>query len=50
MSANFMFLTSRPQDIEQKRRFFELRTEISEAIYSRKTEDLYVGMTATLGD
>ena len=48
--ANLIFLTGSPSDVEQKRHFFNTRADITEAIFKQKTEDIYIGMKAMLGD
>ena len=49
LNCNVIFLTGNPGDVEQKRNFFNLRADITEAIFAKKQEDIYVGMTALLG-
>ena len=36
--------------MEQKRHFFNLRADITDAIFENKNEDIYIGMTAQLGN
>ena len=45
-----MFLTGRPSDAEQKRHFFNLRADIVDSIFEIKSDDIYIGMTAQLGN
>lgn len=48
--ANLLFLTSRASDAEQRRHFYDLRAEISGSIFDVKSEGVYLGMAALLGD
>ena len=50
LDCNLVFLTGRPSDVEQKRHFFNLRADIADAIFEMKNEDIYIGMSAQLGD
>ena len=36
--------------MEQKRHFFNIRADIADAIFEMKNEDIYIGMSAQLGD
>ena len=50
LDANLFFLTSRPDDIEQKRHYFNMRSWVVGAIFDLKNEDMFVSMSASLGD
>ena len=50
LDANLVFLTGSPSDVEQKRHFFNTRADITEAIFNQKTDDIYIGMKAMLGE
>ena len=50
LDANLFFLTSRPDDIEQKRHYFNMRSWVVGAIFDLKNEDIFVSMSASLGD
>ena len=50
IDCNLFFLTGRPTDNEQKRHYFNLRADVTEGIFQNKNEDIYVGMSAILGE
>lgn len=50
IDCNLLFLTSRPSDAEQRRHFYDLRADITGSLFSLLDQDVYVGLSAMLGD
>lgn len=45
LDSNFIFLTSRPFDLEQRRAFFQTRSDILQAVFKQAQEDTFLSMT-----